>query len=730
MRARWRSFGLMIGVLTLFVTPLSAQDAPRDPAATQANAAPAMLVADRLSVSGRNRLIAEGHVEVIQGTTRLRAQRIVYDRQGDTLELTGPIIIDDGASIRVLADSGDLSSDLQHGLLRGARLVLDQRVQLAANQIDRVGGRYTQLYKVAATSCRICASDTPPLWQIRAKRVVHDKEKKQLYFDEAQLRVLDVPILWMPRLRLPDPTQTRATGFLIPSLHQNTQLGFGVRAPYFIRIGDHRDLTLTPYIAENTTTLEWRYRQAYRNGRIEFNGAFSDDTLGPSGLRGYIFGNGRFELRNDFRLGFDIQAASDRAYLLEYDYSGQDRLRSGIDLTRVRRDEYIRGELIHYSTLRAGEQNATLPTIVGNATYERRLFPDHVGGEITLSMDLHAHRRSSNLTTDLLVPNGYGDGMDVTRTEVAADWRRTWTFAGGLRAGLQTGVAFNGFDIRQDPTTQGTHTQVTPHAAVTLRWPLMKTTPGGVTHLLQPLAMIGWTGGNRLNVPNDESTRVEFDEGNLLSLSHFPAADRRERGRTTAIGINWNRQSAGGWNADLTLGQVFFDKAQPDFSHSSGLQGVESDYLVAAQIDSPAGLGVNARGLFDADALSLSKAEARAQWNDNGLSVGSSYVWLAQDAAENRPADQSEWAVDGSYRLSRHWTGRADWRYDLANDQASRAGVALEYRNECVDISVSVSRRFTSSTIVAPSTNFGFTVGLSGFSAGSFDDSYARTCRK
>lgn len=721
MPARWRSFGVILGALFLLAAAVSAQDAPRDTANDTAGVQPAMLVADQLSVSGRNKLIAEGHVEVIQGDTRLRAQRIVYDRQGDTLELSGPIVIDQGGTTRILAESGALSADLERGLLRGARMVLDQRVQLAANQIDRVGGRYTQLYKVAATSCRICDADTPPIWQIRARRVVHDKQQKQLYFDNAQLRVLDVPILWMPRLRLPDPTQTRATGFLIPSLHQNTQLGFGARAPYFIRIGDHRDLTLTPYIAQNTTTLEWRYRQAYRNGRIQFDGAFSDDTLGPSGVRGYIFGTGRFDLRNDFRLRFNLQAVRDRAYLLEYDYSDQDRLRSNIELSRVRRDEFIRGELIHYNSVRAGEVNATLPTMVGGASYEKRLFPDAIGGEVRLSMDLHAHGRSSSLPTV---------GRDVARAEVAADWRRTWTLAGGLRAQLETGVAFNGFDIRQDPPRQGTHAQVTPHIAATLRWPMIKTTPGGVTHLLQPLAMIGWTGGSRLNVPNDESTRVEFDEGNLLSLSHFPAADRRERGRTAAIGINWTRQSAEGWDADLTLGQVFFETAQPDFTLSSGLQGPESDYLVAAQLASPAGLGVNARGLFDADALSLNKAEARAQWNTDAFTLGSSYVWLSQDAAENRPADQAEWAFDGSYRLSRHWTGRADWRYDLANNTASRAGIALEYRNECVDISVSVSRRFTSSTLVAPSTNFGFTVGLSGFSADTNGDSYARTCRK
>jgi LPS-assembly protein len=736
MRALRRTIGAIIAA-SLLALPLAApkamaQDGPRrgDAAASDsARGAPAILVADHLSVVGRTRLVAEGHVEAVQGDTRLRATRIVYDRSSETLQIDGPIVLTEGGTTRILAESAELSRDLERGLLRSARMVLDNRVQMAANQIDRVGGRYTQLYKVAATSCRICERDQPPLWQIRARRVVHDEEAGQLYFDQAQLRVLDVPVLWLPRLRLPDPTQTRATGFLIPSLHQSTQLGFGVRVPYFIRMGDHRDLTLTPYIATETTTLEWRYRQAFRRGRIAFSGSISDDTLPISGLRGHVFGEGRFELGNDFRLDFGIEAVSDRPYLLEYDYSDEDRLRSGVELSRVRRDEFIRAELVHFNSLRPGENNATLPTIIAGARYERRLFPRALGGELRLSAETSAHRRTSNSIADAdgdLV----GDGLDVARAGVTADWRRTWTLAGGLRAGLVTGVALDAFDIAQDPASAGTHTQATPHAALTLRWPLAKTTAAGVTHVIEPVAMLGWTGGSRLGVPNDESTRVEFDQGNLLSLSHFPAPDRRERGGAAAVGVNWSRMGPTGWRSDLTLGQVFFDTPDPAFTQSSGLAGRASDMLVAGRIDAPGGLELGARGLLDPDALSLSKGEARAQWQTATLSLGSSVVWLRRDAAENRPADQSEWAFDGAYRLSRHWTGRADWRYDLANDQAARAGVALEYRNECVEIGVSVSRRFTSSALVAPSTNFGFTVGLSGFSASAKGDSYARTCRK
>ena len=66
---------------------------------------------------------------------------------------------------------------------------------------------------------------------------------------------------------------------------------------------------------------------------------------------------------------------------------------------------------------------------------------------------------------------------------------------------------------------------------------------------------------------------------------------------------------------------------------------------------------------------------------------------------------------------------------DTNKRRATEAALGLRYMNECIEVNMSLSRRFTSSTIVDPSTNFGFTVGLRGFSAGSNDRSYTRTCR-
>jgi len=598
---------------------------------------------------------------------------------------------------------------------------------MAAHQLSRVNGRYSQFYKASVTSCRVCNSNRPPLWQIRARKVIHDQYEKQIYFENAQIRVMDVPIFYLPRLRLPDPTLARATGFLIPKIAGNSELGTGIKIPYFIRMGDHRDLTLTPFLSTNARTVELRYRQAFRTGRIEFESAFSQDNLTSRNYRGYLFGEGLFDLKNDYKLSFNIEMVSDKTYLIDYDYSDKDRLNSEVAITRVRRDEYIRGALNNYHTLRVGEDISTMPAIIADLTYERRHFPRALGGELRFSTGLHSHFRYSQVGIDGADPDTVVDGRDVTRVEAEALWLRNWTMGPGLRAGFQMGVAIDQFYTGDDLTRPSGASQVTPMAAFSLRWPWRKTAQTGAVHVIEPMVQLSWSGGSNPNVANDESTRVEFDEGNLLSMSRFPAADRRERGTVVAYGVNWTRLGSEGVQSSLMLGQITRETADPDFSATSGLRGITSDLLVAGQIKTAQGLSLTGRALLDAN-FDLAKTEARAGWQTSEFAVGASYVWLGADADEDRVSTVSEWSIDSLYQFNRHWSGSANVRYDVVSDKAAEAGLGLQYRNECIELELAVSRRFTSSIILSPSTDFSFTIGLKGFSANTGDKNYTRKC--
>ena len=679
--------------------------------------APALLIADTVFVTADGKLVAEGNVEAFQGDVRLRAQRITFDRTSGSLNIEGPIRIDQGGTATVLADAAQMDEGLQNGLLTGARLVLDQQLQLASVHMTRLNGRYTQLDRSAVTSCHVCADGKPPLWQIRARRVIHDELKQQLYFEGAQFRVRNVPVFYFPRLRLPDPTLKRASGLLFPSIRTTSQLDTGIKIPYFFRLGDSADLTVSPYWSPKTTTLELRYRQAFRRGRIEFEGAYTRDDLLPGNTRGYLFGEGYFNLPNDFKLTFDIEITSDDAYFVDYGLPDIDRLESELAITRTQRDSFFRAGIIHFDSLRDGEDESQLPTLVADALYEQRFFPKGLGGEVRLAFNAHAHYRSS--TQDVV-------GRDVQRATAEVLYLRSWIFEQGLRIDGELGFSADVFDIRQDSAFPGLATVTTPAAAVRFSYP-MRRGAANATHFLEPIMQVAWSDVLGDAVPNDESGLVEFDRGNLFSLSRFPAPDRRENGLQAAYGITWARFANSGWETSITMGQVVRRKADPDFTLTSGLSGTSSDFLVAGQVKLENNLALTARTILD-EAFSFSKAELRGDWVGDRVALAGSYLWLGTDLAEDRLDQASEIWFDGSYKVNRNWTASANWRYDLAETRATTAGMGLIYRNECVEVGLSLNRSFTSSTSVEPVTDFGFTIALRGFSVAGGIEKYRQTC--
>lgn len=685
---------LLICLLALAL-PVSAQDT-------------ATLVADQVELRGDAVLVAQGNIEVFYKGASLTAQRITYERATDRLTIDGPITLTDGDTIALFAEFAELSLDLQNGLLRSARLVLDQQLQLAAVEIARVNGRYTEMSKVVASSCQVCAKQPVPLWSIRARRVIHDQHERQLYFEGAQFRVGRVPVIYVPRLRFPDPTLKRTTGFLFPRLKQTSQLGTGLKLPYFITLGPSADVTVTPYFSSSTRTVELRYRQAFRTGDIKFEGAVSRDDILEGSTRYYLFGNGTFNLPNEFKLSFDIQTVSDDAYLLDYGYSGSDRLESNIALVRTRRDEYIEARAISLYSLRNADVNSKQPTAVSEAFYERRFVPGAIGGIATFSADILTAYRASNVDID---------GRDTGRLRAGLGWEKTGIIGPGIQTTFSAKVTADYYDTQQDSRYEKSVTRLTPEAALTLRWPLMKTGRNGMTHILEPMAMLAWSPENPDPVPNEDSTLSEFDEGNLLSFSRFPGVDQYEEGFRMALGLGWTVQDAEGRSLSLTLGRLFRENDPLQFGAGTGLDGKNSDWLIGLQFGSARHLSFAARALFDDD-FSISKADFRMFYTDKSWDIETGFLYLDTAPSENRLDETTEWALNTTWRINSNWSANANWRYDFEAGRANTAGIGVGYENECVKVDLSLSRRFTSSTSVRPTTNIGLTAELTGFGTG------------
>ncbi|WP_234463831.1 LPS-assembly protein LptD [Paracoccus caeni] len=673
----------------------------------------ATVLADSMVLQGDNTLIAAGGVVVWYQGARLVASRIIVDGPSGDLTIEGPIHLsqpgaaDPEREAILIADSGQLDRELQDGIIRGARLVIARELQLAATEMTRTdNGRITTLRQVVASSCQVCASDPTPLWEIRARSITHDAETRLITFDHPQLRAFGMPIAAAPfTLTAPDPTVDRKSGFLRPEFRTTSGLGFGIKVPYFITMGDHADLTVTPYIsASRTRTMELRYRQAWQNAVTEWNGAISRDDIEAGETRGYLFGNAIFDLPRDYRLGVQIQVASDRGYLLDYDITDADRLWSGVMVERVRRDKIFFGRVGNYHSLRDDEDNSTSPAQVADVIWQRRFTPNWIGGEALLEWSAHAHRRPSD--TDV-------DGRDIARGSVGLDWRRSQILPGGVVGSALAGLDADIYRIAQDSNYDDLVTRVDPMVGVELRWPLAGS-HGGASHLVEPVIQILYSPkDDGTDIPNEDSRLIEFDEGNLFSDNRFPGWDARESGLRANVGATWTRIDPTGWSLGLTAGRVFRAERDRIFGDDSPLSGKRSNWLLAANYDNNDGLAIANRALFD-DSFDVSRNELRLGWLRPDLQLSAGHLWIDRDEGESRK-DTNELTANIGWQIAQGWWGNAETRYDFATDSAQRASLDVTYRNECITVEMGVSRRFTASDTVRPETSVGLSVRLGGF---------------
>ncbi len=665
----------------------------------------ASLVADNVAVVGENVIVASGNVEVFHGDIHLRARSIRFDDATGRLSIEGPITLTNGPEITLLAEQAELDADIENGILLGARMMLNQQFQIASAEAALLNGRHTRFHKTVASSCEVCARNPVPLWSIRAREIIHDKETRRIHFTNAQFRVVNVPIAHLPRLSLPDPTVKRATGFLRPEIQVSDKLGAGIKTPYFIVIDPSRDLTLTPFVTTSgSRTLEARYRQAFTWGNLLVEGASTDDDIrdGEEGPRGFLHIAANAALPRDFELAFDLESVSDPEYPVQYGYPYTDTLETSLVASRTREDEHVSAGGTLYESLRPGDNNSVLPTRVADGVVVRRVRPARLGGLAEFRLAAHNHHRNSDAD---------GEGRDIDRLSGELDWRRSWIIAGGFVGSTQTLFNASRYDVDDDssfPTSLGREYAM---GAAELRLPLVAPADRG-NHLLEPVVQVVAAPDSVTEAPNDDSHIVEFDEGNLYSFSRFPGEDGVELGNRANFGVAYTRHVSTGWNLGLSLGRVIRERDLNQFTAASGLDSRSSDWLTTAKLETRAGLSATNRAVVDDDSTII-RNELEVIWSDEDFDISSAYTWLEADVTENRARDTSELAVLSEYQLTGNWSARGDVRYDFEADRATASTLGFGYGNECIDVEFDITRTY-SATTREDTNNFSLRISLGG----------------
>ena len=184
----------------------------------------------------------------------------------------------------------------------------------------------TYLNKGNFTTCE--KSDKCPPWILQAKKVRHDKVKKQIIYKDAWLKVYDVPVLYFPKFFHPDPTVKRQSGFLKPNLGGTTALGNSVHTPYFYAIADDKDMTIKPkFYDDGKVVLQSEYRQktksSYSIADFSITTGHDSSPNDKGDTRSHFFSKTLMNLNFDnflrSNLEIQYQKASNDTYLKVFD---------------------------------------------------------------------------------------------------------------------------------------------------------------------------------------------------------------------------------------------------------------------------------------------------------------------------------------------------------------------------------------------------------------------------
>ncbi|MGH6718382.1 MAG: LPS-assembly protein LptD, partial [Alphaproteobacteria bacterium] len=680
---------------------------------------PSVFQADELEYDRElGQVTARGHVEISQGERILLADTVSYNQRTDTVIAAGNVTLLEPSGDVVFADYVELTDQFREGVIHGIRVLLADRSRFAANGAVRTGGRRTTMSKAVYSPCELCREDParPPLWQIKALRIIHDQERHDIIYKDTWLEVFGVPVLYTPYFRHPDPTVKRRTGLLAPSYGTSRNLGSFVETPFYVALAPNRDFTFSPqFTTREGAVFHGEYRARTDSGSYALQGSITrtDDRdengvkNGGQETRGHVRGNGLFQIDETWRWGFDAYRATDDTYLARYGIDSVDTLTSRLFTEGFRGRSYATAEGFLFQGLLRDDDPGLTPIVAPDFDINLVGRPREDGSYFTVDAN------GLVLTRD--------EGTDSRRLSLAAAWHvprigrfgDVWELTASLR-----GDGYHAEDVAVPggggTVEDGFTGRVVPQLSLAGRWPLVRPY-GTTTQFIEPItvATLSPYGGNPGRIPNEDSTDFELTDINLFEPQRFPGLDRVEGGPRIAYGLRMGVFGAGGGQATALFGQGYRVHDDDTFAIGSGLESDFSDFVGRIEIAPSANLDVAYRFRLDKDDLEFRRNEIEASLGPPDLRLTLTYLGLDDKAsAVEDPEGREEISLGGLARFLESWTLSAEARRDLNGAGFISAGGGLVYEDECVTLGVRVQRRFTSDRDAPSDTSFLLVVKL------------------
>lgn len=380
-----------------------------------------LLEADTLIYDNdQQRVTAAGSVQIEYSGNRIVAQRVTYDRKTGRVIASGNVELVDRQGTKIYSDEVDITEDFRDGFVNALRVETADKTYFAAESAERRNGILTTFNNGVYTACEPCEDkpNKPPIWRVKAQRIIWNGEAKTVRFERAKFELFGLPIAYVPYFTIPDPTVKRKSGFLIPGIGYESELGASLTVPYYLALSPTYDaLFKGTYYGRQGFLGDVQWRQQFNNGQYEVRmagihqrnpDAFTKNTVDSSETnRGMIGTKGQFKINPRWTFGWDVMVQSDKNFSRTYEIEGYDKIvrRNEVYLTGLNDRNYFDLRLMkfdvqetHLDNLSTGAENplardAKQPWVLPSFDYTKTV-ENVAGGQIRFDMNVTGISRS------------------------------------------------------------------------------------------------------------------------------------------------------------------------------------------------------------------------------------------------------------------------------------------------------------------------------------------------
>ena len=559
------------------------------------------------------------------------------------------------------------------------------------------------------TLCDYRKNDKCPPWIIQSSKMLHDSKKKTIFYDNALIKIYNIPVFYSPRLSHPDPTVKRRSGFLVPSFQDTKNLGEGLSIPYFWAINKDKDLTLTNkfYASENPLFLG-EYRQAFKNSNLIFDFGYTEGykkttNVKKEGDKNHFFSKfvknfSNLNKNSESTLSITTQNANNDKYFKLYKINSElvnseiDNLENTLRFTHTDDEIFFGFNMSMYETLK-NEYVDKYEYIYPELLFSKNLFSSASLGTLNLDTNIKMRTYDTNKTSKFLINSFEWNSLDKI-------------FNSGVQSSLLANIKNINYETKnieaykKDPTSE-----IFGAIGFLSKIDFSKKIKNISEHFLTPKLLIRYAPGSM----RKETNYSKLDSSKAFQLDRLNNNNNFETGLSATLGFDYEIQKKDK-NIEISMSQIFNETENKNMPSSMSLDEKVSDLVGVANYKVNDKFSLNYNFAIDQNYNDFNYNEIGAQTNFDKLNFNLNYLEENKHIGDNKYIKSKiDYKINSGTNLS------YEFKRNLITDSSEFYNLSYEYFNDCLRAGLVYRREFYSDSEIEAENSLMFKITLTPF---------------